>query len=389
MSQALLHPGAPAVPGLIEWLVGDECRALDDKAMIERLGARLRATAPPLDRLTLHLRTLHPQIIGRTLAWAPGEPVEVLDREYGVATLAQFVDSPLRQVMETRRPMVVRLDPADTDENVLDVFRGRGLTELVILPLCNGDGPASAAAFATARASGFTPEERAAVERIAPALSTVCELRVLRRVERILLDTYVGSASGERVLAGHIRRGDCEMIEAALMFCDLHDFTALSNRLPAEHVLSLLNLFFDQVVPAVETEGGQLLKFLGDGVLATFALGRGAAADCAAAFAAARSVLSRLDALPGPDPRPSAGIALHHGETSYGNIGSGRRLDFTVIGPAVNLTSRLQGLCAPLSCQLLMSQHFAGLLGRPDVRPLGAHRVKGFTEPIEIFGWGR
>jgi adenylate cyclase len=389
MSQALLHPGAPAVPGLIEWLVGDECRALDDKAMIERLGARLRATAPPLDRLTLHLRTLHPQIIGRTLAWAPGEPVEVLDREYGVATLAQFVDSPLRQVMETRRPMVVRLDPADTDENVLDVFRGRGLTELVILPLCNGDGPASAAVFATARALGFTPEERAAVERIAPALSTVCELRVLRRVERILLDTYVGSASGERVLAGHIRRGDCEMIEAALMFCDLHDFTALSNRLPAEHVLSLLNLFFDQVVPAVETEGGQLLKFLGDGVLATFARGRGAAADCAAAFAAARSVLSRLDALSGPDPRPSAGIALHHGEASYGNIGSGRRLDFTVIGPAVNLTSRLQGLCAPLSCQLLMSQHFAGLLGRPDVRPLGAHRVKGFTEPIEIFGWGR
>src|SRR5579864_949350 len=109
MSQALLHPGAPAVPGLIEWLVGDECRALDDKAMIERLGARLRATAPPLDRLTLHLRTLHPQIIGRTLAWAPGEPVEILDREYGVETLAQFAESPLRQVMETRRPMVTRL----------------------------------------------------------------------------------------------------------------------------------------------------------------------------------------------------------------------------------------------------------------------------------------
>jgi adenylate cyclase len=387
MSQALLHPGAPAMPGLIEWLVGDECRALDDGEMIEGLGARLRATGLSLNRLTLHLRTLHPQMIGRTLAWAPGEPVQILDREYGVETLAQFAESPLRQVMETRRPMVARLDPGGTDENLLDVFRGRGLTELVILPLCTGDGPASAAVFATARRSGFTPEERAAVERIAPALSTVCELRGLRRVERILLDTYVGPASGERVLAGHIRRGDCEMIEAALMFCDLHDFTALSNRLPAEHVLPLLNLFFDQVVPAVETEGGQILKFLGDGVLASFALGCGPATDCAAAFAASCSVLSRLDALPGPDPRPRAGIAVHHGEASYGNIGSGRRLDFTVIGPAVNLTSRLQGLCAPLSSQILMSQHFAGLLGRPDVRPLGAHRVKGFTEPIEIFGW--
>jgi hypothetical protein len=110
MSQALLHPGAPAIPGLIEWLVGDECRALDDKEMIEGLGARLRAAGLPLDRLTLHLRTLHPQIIGRTLAWAPGEPVEILDREYGVEILAQFAESPLRQVMETRRPMVVRLD---------------------------------------------------------------------------------------------------------------------------------------------------------------------------------------------------------------------------------------------------------------------------------------
>jgi adenylate cyclase len=164
--------------------------------------------------------------------------------------------------------------------------------------------------------------------------------------------------------------------------------SALSNRLPAEHVLPMLNLFFDQVVPAVETEGGQILKFLGDGVLAIFALDRGPVADCAAAFAASHSALSRLDALPGPDLRPSGGIALHLGEVSYGNIGSDRRLDFTVIGPAVNLTSRLQGLCATLSCQLLMSQHVADLLGRPDVRPLGAQRVKGFTKPIEIFGWG-
>ena len=388
MSQALLHPSALAMSGLIEWIVGDECRARDDKEMIEGLGVRLLAAALPLDRLTLHLRTLHPQIIGRTLAWAPGEPVEILDREYGIETLAQYAESPLRQVMETRRPMAVRLDPGDTDERLLDVFRGRRLTELVILPLCNGDGLASAAVFATARHSGFTSKERAALKRIGPALSTVCELRGLRRSERTLLDTYVGPASGTRVLAGHIRRGDCEMIEAALMFCDLHDFTTLSNRLPAEHVLPLLNLFFDQVVPAVETEGGQILKFLGDGALAIFALARGPAADCAAAFAASRSVLSRLDALPSPDLRPSAGIALHHGEVRYGNIGSGRRLDFTVIGPAVNLTSRLQGLCAPLSCQLLMSQHFADLLGRPDVRPLGAHLVKGFTEPIEIFGWG-
>ena len=135
MSQAVLHPSAPAMPGLIEWMVSDECRALDDKEMIGGLGTRLRATALPLDRLTLHLRTLHPQIIGRTLTWAPGEPVEILDREYDVETQPQFAESPLRQVMETRRPMVVRLDPGDTDERLLDVFRGRRLAELMIMPL--------------------------------------------------------------------------------------------------------------------------------------------------------------------------------------------------------------------------------------------------------------
>jgi adenylate cyclase len=155
---------APAMSHLIEWIVGDECRALDDKEMIEGLGARLRAATLPLDRLTLHLRTLHPQIIGRTLAWAPGEPVEMLDREYGVETLAQFTESPLRQVMETRRPMVAHLGPGDTDERLLDVFRGRRLIELAIFPLCSINGPASAAVFATACSSGFTPEERAALE---------------------------------------------------------------------------------------------------------------------------------------------------------------------------------------------------------------------------------
>ena len=201
MSQALLHPSALAMSGLIEWIVGDECRALDDKEMIEGLGVRLLAAALPLDRLTLHLRTLHPQIIGRTLAWAPSEPVEILDREYGVETLAQFTESPLRQVMETRRPMVARFDPGDTDERVLDVFRGRRLTELVIFPLCNGDGPASAAVFATARPSGFTPEEQAALERVVPALSTICELRGLRRIERNLA-RYVCRAGERRARLG-------------------------------------------------------------------------------------------------------------------------------------------------------------------------------------------
>lgn len=374
---------------ILEWLIGEECSALDDAALIAGLGERLRGMGLPLDRLGLYLRTLHPEYFGRTLAWAPGEPVESENRDYGITALPTYAESPVRRAMESGLPIAVRLDRREPGMTVPDDFADHGLAELLILPLINGDCPAGAAAFATApRLAGFAGEERAVLQRIVPALRTICELRGLRQVERTLLDTYVGTDSGRRVLAVHIRRGVFEVIEAALMFCDLHDFTTLSNRLPAERILPLLNLFFDQVVPAVEHEGGEILKFLGDGVLATFALNRGPAADCAAAFASARSVLSRLRRLPGPDPRLSAGIALHHGEVSYGNIGSGHRLDFTVVGPAVNLTSRLQGLCGALSSPLLMSRRFADLLRQPDAQPLGTHQVKGFSGPIEIYGWG-
>jgi adenylate cyclase len=373
---------------ILEWLIGEECGALDDAGLIAGVGERLRATGLPLDRLGLYLRTLHPEFFGRALVWTPGEPVESENRDYGILALPAYAESPVRRAMESGLSVVVRLDRREAGVTVPDAFADRGLAELLILPFVNGDRPAGAAVLATARSTGFAGEERAALQRIVPALRTVCELRGLRHVERTLLDTYIGADSAHRVLAGHIRRGDFEVIEAALMFCDLHDFTALSNRLPAERVLSLLNCFFDQVVPAVEKEGGEILKFLGDGVLAIFRQGGSPPTDCAAAFAAARSVLSSLGRLTGPDIRPSAGIGLNHGEVSYGNVGAGHRLDFTVVGPAVNLTSRLQGLCGALSSPLLMSRRFAGLLGQQYVQPLGTHRLKGFSEPIEIFGAG-
>jgi adenylate cyclase len=178
---------------------------------------------------------------------------------------------------------------------------------------------------------------------------TIGPVAVSHRTTTTLLDTYIGTDAEKRVLSGHIRRGDVETLEAALMFCDMRGFTELSNRLPGARVLELLNIYFDEVVPAVTSSGGEILKFMGDGMLAFFRHDAEPAAGCVAAFKAARLVHERLGATSVPDAKLRAGIALHFGDASYGNIGSGERLDFTVIGRDVNLTSRIQGLCGSTS----------------------------------------
>lgn len=378
------HPAA-AVPDVIEWLSGDECHELDDAGLVAGLGRRLRSAGLPADRITLHLRTLHPEIFARTVAWSPGEPVEIRDREHGIEVSALFVGSPLRQVMELREPVVVRGEDAGGAALAdIDVFRGRSLAEIVIVPLCNVDGPVSAASFCTARRGGFSPAERAALARIVPALRNACELRTLRQVELTLLDTYIGATTAQRILAGRIRRGQIESLDAALMLCDLRGFTELSNRLPHERVLALLNEYFDRVVPAIVGAGGEVLKFMGDAVLAFFHRDEAAAA-CAAALQGARDALGSLSRLAVPDAELHAGIALHYGTVSYGNIGSGQRLDFTVIGPDVNLVSRIQSVCSTSGQPLLMSARFAALLDALPATPIGGHALKGFAEPVEIW----
>jgi adenylate cyclase len=370
---------------LIEWLVGDECHELDDAGLAAAFGRRLRAVGLPVDRLTLHLRTLHPEILGRSVAWAPNEAAEVREREHGIEDSPGFAGSPLRRVMETREPLIMRLDgsvgPAWAHT---DLFHGRGLVEFAFVPLRNADGLVGAASFSTARPSGFTPSDRAALDRIVPALRNACELRTLRRAESTLLDTYVGATTARRVMAGHVRRGEIEMLEAALLLCDLRGFTELSNRLPGERVLDLLNAYFDRVVPAITHAGGEVIKFMGDAALAFFHR-ETPAASCSAALQGALSALDGLARLTAPDAELHAGIALHYGEVGYGNIGSGQRLDFTVIGPDVNLVSRIQAVCSATGRPLLMSERFAMLLDSGTAVATGRHKLTGFVEAAKLY----
>ena len=379
----------PGIVEVLEWLTGDECHDSDDANLIAGLGRRLCSAGLPVDRLTLHLRTLHPEILGRTVAWSPQEPVQILDRENGIDLSTDFVGSPVRHVMQTLEHLSIRTDkPSSHRWTYLDVYKNRELVELMIVPLANVDGPVSAAAFCTKRFGGFTHKEKEAIERIVPALRNVCELRTLRRFELTLLDTYTGRATAQRILAGRIRRGQIESLEAALMICDLRGFTEISSRLPGGQVLELLDCYFDRVVPAITEGGGEVVKFMGDAVLAFFQREE-AAESCRAAMQAARTALGNLVGPPVSGARLNAGIALHYGEMSYGNIGSGRRLDFTVIGPDVNLISRIQTVCAATGEPLLVSERFAELLKAVDLVSVGRHSVKGFQEPVHLYAQAR
>lgn len=384
------HKGNPgvmtqAVLEIVEWLTSNDCHEMDDAGLIAGLGLRLRRIGLPIDRLTLHLRTLHPEILGRTVAWAPNEPVEIRDREHGILATGVFAGSPLRQVMDSGEAMLLNVaednPPAWTE---IDIFQGRHLIGHYIAPLCNADGPVSAASFCTTAPCGFSAADLAALDRLLPALRNVCELRVLRRTELTLLDTYIGATTARRILAGHIRRGAVETLEAALLLCDLRGFTELSNRLPSHRVLQLLDIYFDRVVPAITEAGGEVLKFMGDAVLAFFPQDD-AALSCQAALSGAIAALAQLHATSQPDAALHAGIALHYGDVSYGNIGSGQRLDFTLIGPDVNLVSRIQSACSSTNEPLLMSSRMAALLPPSLSVSIGRHVLRGFAEPIELY----
>jgi adenylate cyclase len=374
---------ADAEPALaiIEWLSGDECHSLDEAGLISGLGYRLQTIGLPVDRLTLHLMTLHPEYLGKSVAWAPQEPAEVQDRQHGTLSLA-FLDSALCQSMKTRRTVVSERYGAGASWQCMDIFAGRDLFQLIAVPLCNADGPVSAATFGTRRPTGFTEAERHILQRITPALRNACELLTLRQAGHSMLDTYIGPFTAQRVRGGRIRQGEIETIDAALLLCDLRGFTELSNRLPPHEIMQFLNGYFDTVVPAITRKGGEVAKFMGDAVLAFFP-GYSAPWAAAAAYQATAEILEKIET--SRIGGMKVGVALHYGEVNYGNIGSGGRLDFTLIGPDVNLVSRIQHVCSEEGHELLMSAPFIEAMGLEARRSIGTRQLKGFENPVELF----
>jgi adenylate cyclase len=272
---------------------------------------------------------------------------------------------------------------------LLQSLAGPGTTDLLILPMSRINGYFPFVVWATDVPGGFADEQVGRLQQIMPPMAAVFEVRLARRVTSDLLRVYLGREAGPKVLAGGIRRGQGERRQAVIMAVDLRRSTWLSDHLPALTMIELLDACFEQICQPVLAEGGDILKFIGDGVLAVFPVGDDATQATCAALTASAAALAGLVQVTRERPdfllrSPVAGIGLHRGDVFYGNVGAAERLDFTVIGPAVNLAFRIETLTKLLGRPLLLSAQVAASTVPAPVS-LGLHSVRGLDEPIEVF----
>jgi adenylate cyclase len=387
------RPKHDTIEAIIDWLAGPAqhipllAREFDEYAW------RMLAAGFPLLRATLQLRTLHPQYLGATFVWwrTTGQTVQTFIT-HETQDLFGDEDNPVRRVLVAGETVRRRVDVADDelDFPILHDLKVEGATDYFALPVKNSFGTNYMVTYATDRLGGFTDQEISNLTRVSQRLSLLADLRHQRRIATNILNAYLGHRTGPKVLAGQIRRGTGEEITAVLWSSDLRGFTERSDRLEGTQMIAMLNALFDAQADAITGHGGEILKFIGDGLLAIFPI-ENASTATAAAGAALASAMEAVEAARGLTNEPSIVgepleivVALHIGKAIYGNVGSAERLDFTVIGPAVNLVSRIEAVAKMLNVPIIVSDDFARAYGQP-LRPLGLHALRGLATPHNLF----
>ncbi len=386
---------APLVAAdVVQWLYSDAPQLKGTLEIITELGQRLRAGKVPVDRVTTGIWVVHPNVRAEASIWSSDSTPELVLYTTDSKTKDDYVKSPVKRVHEDRQPVRIAIerDPAAADEYPIGAeMRAEGYTDYIALPMPFSDGSVKFASFATKTPGGFSNSHIGVFDSLIRPLALVCELKTLRRTAETVLNTYVGPRAGSKVLDGTTRRGEGEWIKAVVSFADIRGFTRLSNTMPADKIVLFLNRYFGAMTAAVEAHGGEVLKFIGDEVMAIFPYQSDEEAGQAAlrGLMAARETLSRIaeinsDKTCMETPDMSVGIALHAGDVFFGNVGSETRLDFTVVGPVVNLASRIAGLAKDLERQVLVSDAIAEIMGcRSGL--FGRYQVKGFDDPVAVY----
>jgi adenylate cyclase len=376
-----------------DWLIDGARSAASPPAMMAEACDRLVDAGLPLWRVGVFVRTLHPDIFGVSFVWRRGGEVVVESADFDILDSDQYRSSPLSVLYSTEQEVRRKLSGNAGDNSpFLADMRQEGVTDYIALPVRFTDGSIHASSWTTKRPGGFSDDHIEGLRRLVLPLTRVIEIIHLRRTALNLLDTYVGNRAGERIWGGQIRRGHHDTMHAAIWLSDLRGFTALSDRLPAETVVEILNRYFDCQVAAIRAHGGEVLKFMGDGLLAVFPITEGDGnlhQVCSGALEAAResraSVLDMQYPIGDVVERFRFGVALHIGKILFGNIGGGNRLDFTCIGPAVNLAARLEKIAGRLNRTIVASAEFAGICagGWAD---LGEFPIAGFAKAERVYG---
>lgn len=391
------RPQSDTMENIRIWLAGAARVTPSLAQIVDELAWRLLAAGLPVMRVTLSISTLHPQFLGASYVWwlPTSRTVEVMIG-HEVGERIPYAENPVLRVRDGGETIRRRVDLPDDqlDFPVLHDLKARGATDLLALPIPSGQGRWNYLAYVTGRAGGFTDDEVAQLSSMAEPLAIATDWHSQRLIAANVLNAYLGPKTGPKVLAGQIRRGSSEEIAAVLWSSDLRGFTAFSDHVPGARVIEVLDMLFDEQAKAIESHGGEILKFIGDGLLAIFpAEGEAGAAQAAAHALAAASqaqmAIRRLTdaALGAGEPTLPMVVALHYGMVLYGNIGAARRLDFTVIGPAVNLVSRVEAVAKSLDRPILVSDDFARVYGKP-LRSLGFHQLRGLDQPHELFAPG-
>ncbi len=391
-----------AVAELARWITEAGLVGWTETALVEGFCERAVVLGLPIARAVLLIDTLHPVYEGRAFHWEQGKG-ETRLVEYGSSAeggaAAHWVASPFYRLLTSGETLLRRriTEESEAEFPKLKDARAAGLTDYVAIvnPFAAdgviGEMDCFYSSWMTDRPSGFDDEEIALLSRLMPFLGLAIKSASLGRIARTLVETYLGRDAGRRVLSGRIARGVADRIETVLWYSDLRNYTRISDASPPELVIPLLNDYADAIVSAIHDNGGDVLKLIGDGVLAIFSADERRHA-CEAALRAARLAqesVRTLSAERGAQGLPATDmyLGLHIGEVFYGNIGSRERLDFTVIGPAVNEVNRIAAMCRSVDQPILLSAAFAASAGiepSPFVS-VGRYALRGVVRPQELF----
>lgn len=402
-SRLVLTPAA-------RFLLDHDGKALPMPELIEGFCRHLLDEGVPLFRLMTGLPSMHPQTYTRGFVWQRDVGVTMAERPHGVTKTAEYLQSPIAVIHQGAAAIRRQLELPETpmDFGISADLKALGVTDYLMLPMKFTQGPGmgrepgqnvSFMSFATDKPGGFRPEHLSYFMELMPLIALRLELEAARRMTRDLLTTYLGHGPAKRVLNGAIQRGQGYEVEAAIWLSDLRGFTSFSDRNTATEVVATLDRYFDAMAVPIQSHEGEVLKFIGDGLLAIFRVEDGGTleAACRRALTAAEAAFAGLHelnqgrAIAGAPPL-RVGIGLHVGKVVFGNIGARDRLDFTVIGRAVNEVARMEAQTKALDRPLVASAAFAAEINTPDnpperrMIPLGFHALRGVRDPQELFG---
>jgi adenylate cyclase len=385
-------------PGVEAWLLTKAANQNDLLELFQEFAWRMLTSGLPVQRAGLTIGTLHPQLVAYSWNWNSDDGFcDELEVDEAVLATDGYRLNPIAQVIESGESYRSRTDGSNAAllSPLLVELAQQGIVEYAAIPLPSGGDLHHAASVATKQAGGFTEPQFEEINRHLHLFALHVQKHIALRIAENVVTTYLGKAAGYQVLHGSIKRGSGHAIEAIIWASDMRGFTGLAERLSERDMTAVLNAYFDRLAGSVLAHGGEVLKFIGDGLLAVFPFADfDSERDTArVALASAQSALAELDRLNADDGQLSdidgwrplrSGIALHRGEVFFGNVGAPDRLDFTVIGRAVNTVSRVEGLCKTLDRPLLITRPVADLLGLP-LEDLGEHALRGVAEPTAIY----